>query len=77
MIAVAPEKADAMRALAALYEQVATEHGQAYANAMMDALAKGAQSGMLDGCLSDAEGVVWLRARVAAILEQGDADATP
>jgi len=40
-------------------------------------LAEGAQSGVLDGRLSDAEGVVWLRARVAAILEQGDGHATP
>jgi len=68
-IQVPAEKADAMRALSALYDQIAEQRGRPYANAAFDALIDGTESGALYRGMNDDDAIAWLTARATAWLK--------
>ena len=73
---VEPGKAPAMRALSDVLDEIAELRDRPFAHAVARAMLEAARAGILDGRMSDEDGLAWVEARATAILAEEDADAT-
>jgi len=62
------EKAEPMRALSAALDEIAALRGRPFVHAVARAMLEAARAGILDGRMSDEDGLAWVEARATALL---------